>query len=102
MRTTQKKGQSQYHPCLRGFKQRPLPKELAALLEQLAEHVHDGWSCQRLKQGWTRGARRNDLTKEHPNLVPYADLTEAEKNLDRKAAAEVLRAILAMGYRITK
>jgi len=32
--------------------------------------------------------------------VPYADLTDAEKEYDRRAAMETLKAILALGYRI--
>jgi hypothetical protein len=78
-----------------------LPPELEALAERLAEHVHDLWAEARLAEGWTHGPRRDDAAKTHPGLVPYAELSEAEKAYDRRTALGTLRAILALGYRIT-
>jgi len=34
--------------------------------------------------------------------VPYAELSELEKDYDRKTAVETLRAILKLGYRIER
>ena len=79
-----------------------LTPELQALTERLAEHVHDLWSRQRFNDGWRYGPRRDDAKKEHPDLVPYADLTELEKQYDRLTAMETLKAIIALGYRITQ
>jgi hypothetical protein len=72
------------------------------LTERLAEHAHDIWAAQRLAQGWTYGPQRDDAAKRHPCLVPYADLPESEKEYDRAAAVQTLKAIVALGYRITK
>ncbi|HPA20410.1 MAG TPA: RyR domain-containing protein [Verrucomicrobiae bacterium] len=77
-----------------------LPKELLALTEKLAEHAHDVWARQRMSQGWTYGPKRDDGAKQHPCLVPYADLPDSEKEYDRQAALGTLKAILALGYRI--
>lgn len=55
---------------------------------------------QRLAQGWTYSPARDDANKKHPCLVPYADLPESEKEYDRQAAMETLKAIEALGYRI--
>ena len=77
-----------------------LPAALDLLLEQLAEHVHDVWAKQRIKDGWRYGPARDDALKTHPGLVPYADLSEAEKAYDRNTAAETLRAIVKLGYTI--
>ena len=77
-----------------------LPASLLALLEKLAENTHEVWSAQRIREGWTFGPQRDDATKKHPCLVPYADLTESEKEYDRKTAAETLKAILLLGYTI--
>lgn len=79
-----------------------LPRDLVALTEQLAENAHDVWASQRMAEGWTYGPRRDDQAKTHPDLVPYADLPESEKEYDRGAAMETLKAILALGYRIEK
>jgi len=79
-----------------------LSPELAALTERLAENAHDLWAAQRLRDGWTWGAQRDDKAKKHPCLVPYADLPDSEKEYDRQAAMGTLKAILALGYRIEK
>jgi ryanodine receptor 2 len=79
-----------------------LPDELLPLTERLAEHAHDVWARQRLADGWTYGPQREDARKEHPCLVPYDQLPESEKQYDRNAALETIKAILALGYRVVK
>jgi hypothetical protein len=78
-----------------------LPEALAALTERLAENAHDIWAQQRLADGWTYGPERDDAAKQHPDLVPYAELPEGEKEYDRLTALATLKAILALGYTIT-
>ena len=78
----------------------PLPQHLDALLERLAAHAHDVWALRRMSEGWTRGPERSDVTRQHPDLISFAELTETEKEYDRATARETLRAILALGYRI--
>lgn len=77
-----------------------LPPALVALTETLARHAHAVWERQRLADGWRYGPTRDDVRKRHPSLVPYDDLSEAERQYDRNAAMETLRAIVALGYRI--
>ena len=77
-----------------------LSSELAALVEQLAENTHEVWAQQRIKDGWTWGPKRDDQEKRHPGLVPYMKLSESEKDYDRVVSSGVLKAILALGYRI--
>ena len=55
-----------------------------------------------LGDGWTYGAERNDPQKKHPCLIPYDQLPDSEKEYDRNAAMETLKAIIALGYRIEK
>jgi hypothetical protein len=77
-----------------------LPADLLALTEVLARHTHDNWARQRLADGWRYGPKRDDARKEHPGLVPYDELSESEKEYDRATALGVLRALVALGYRI--
>jgi len=79
-----------------------LPGDLVDLTERLAENAHDLWAAERMAQGWVYGPRRDDSAKTHPDLVPYRDLPESEKEYDRKAAMGTLKAIIALGYRIEK
>lgn len=77
-----------------------LPEDLYRLGEELAEHVHDVWAAGRFADGWTKGPR-NDENKTHPCLVPYDELTEEEKEYDRRTSMETLKFIISKGYKIT-
>lgn len=79
-----------------------LSEELLTLTEKIAENVHDIWSLGRIAEGWTYGEKRDDVLKHNPCLVPYKDLSESEKEYDRKTALSTLKLIIASGYTIEK
>ena len=79
-----------------------LTRELATLIERIAENTHDVWAARRLAEGWRYGAHRDDERKLHPGLVPYADLSEAEREYDRATAMETLKAVVLLGFRIDR
>jgi class 3 adenylate cyclase len=74
-----------------------ITEEILMLTERLAENAHDVWARERKAAGWKFGLHRNDEHKEHPCLVPYQDLPESEKQYDRAAALETIKAVLALG-----
>ena len=77
-----------------------LPDGIANLVEKLSENSHDVWAKQRMSEGWTYGPERDDATKKHPDLVPYNDLSETEKEYDRLLSIQTIRLILSLGYEI--
>lgn len=79
-----------------------LSQDLTDLTEKLAENAHDNWALLRFREGWTYGPSRDDGSKQHPNLVPYDQLSEADKDLDRGTAMQTIKAMLALGYEIRK
>lgn len=79
-----------------------VPPDLRELIERLAENNHDHWARQRIDEGWRYGRSRNDDKKEHPDLVPYHQLPETEKEYDRKTVVEALKAIMGLGYEVKK
>ncbi len=79
-----------------------LTDDLKQLVEELARNVHDIWAIGRINEGWTWGPIRNDELKQHPCLIPYADLPESEKEYDRNTAVETLKMILKLGWKIEK
>jgi len=62
-------------------------------LEALSEAVHEGWMESKRRQGVA--SRRSESGEEL--MVPYAQLSEAAKDLDRQAARSVLDAIERAG-----
>lgn len=79
-----------------------LSEEIQNLQEHLAKNIHEIWAQQRIKQGWKYGPERNDQKKEHPNLVPYNQLSEEDKDYDRSTSMETLKTIILLGYSIEK
>lgn len=79
-----------------------LSEEISLLTDLLARNAHDIWAQQRIADGWKYGPHRDDSRKEHPDLVPYEELPESEKEYDRQVALQILKAIVALGYQIQK
>ena len=79
-----------------------LPEELLALTEQIAENAHDVWAVGRLKEGWRYGPVKDSISKTTPDLMPYSELPESEKQYDRNTALETLKLIVKLGYKIVK
>lgn len=79
-----------------------LNADLTQLTEQIAENVHEVWAASRISQGWSYGEQRDDVAKKTPCLVPYAELSETEKEYDRNTAMETIKLIVSLGYTIKK
>ena len=75
--------------------------DIAELAELLAKNTHDVYVQGRLAEGWTLGPR-DDQKKTNPTLIPYEELSEAEKEYDRRTSMETLKVILSLGYRLVK
>jgi hypothetical protein len=52
-------------------------------VERLAEVEHRRWAADRYLAGWTYAPVRDNASRHHPQLIPYADLSEPMKDLDR-------------------
>ena len=76
--------------------------DLAPLIEDLAALIHDSWSAERIRQGWSYGETRNDELKHHPSLVPYDRLNEDDKELDRTTVRSTIAALLQLGYNVVR
>lgn len=79
-----------------------LDDELNDLLEALAENNHDVWAEQRIRDKWTYGPERNDKLKHHPDLRPYSELPDSEKEYDRKMAISTLKLAKLLGFKIIR
>jgi RyR domain len=76
-----------------------LPEELASLVEPLAVEIHLAWMRTKLIQGWRPGVLDREAMT-HPDLIPYSQLSEASKILDRATAAAALSGLDRLGYRV--
>lgn len=53
------------------------------------DHSHNNWMKEKLANGWKYGPTKNTETKEHPCLVPYAELPQAQQLKDQLFCAIV-------------
>ena len=91
-----------YRPKLVDLNHIKLPEGYAELREAIAENAHDRWAMERQSEGWTYGLKRDDSKLETPDMVPYTQLPESEKQYDRIMAEETLKLMIALGYKIAK
>jgi hypothetical protein len=91
-----------YVPKLIDLTHIELPSELDELMEAVAENAHDMWAMERQSEGWTYGPERNDQLLQTPDMVPYAQLTDSEKEYDRIMSKDTIRLFIALGYKIVK
>ena len=89
-----------YHPQPIDTSEVVIDTEYLELIERLAKNTHDIWAQQRLADGWQYGPQRDDILKQHPGLIPYEDLPNSEQEYDRLTVLGVIKALLALGYRI--
>lgn len=66
--------------------------------EYLARIEHDAWMEERLYNGWRYGETKDTQKKISPYLVPYDELEESVKQLDRDAVANVISLLSAVGF----
>jgi hypothetical protein len=66
-------------------------------VELLAVLEHDEWMRERLAGGWTYGETKDVDQKTSPYLVPYQQLSEEIKNLDRDAIRNIPDLLKSIG-----
>ena len=79
-----------------------LSEELNDLREAIAENAHEVWAENRMAEGWKYGPQRDDVLKQTPDMVPYSQLPESEKNYDREMAVKTIKLLIKLGYDIVK
>lgn len=91
-----------YRPDVRKTYEVELPDELDELCERIAEHAHDVWAYERQSEGWTYGPERDDDKLLTPDMVPYSELPDSERQYDRYMAMGTLKFMYSMGYKVIK
>jgi hypothetical protein len=71
-------------------------------IELLAEMEHQRWWAERSIDGWRYAPIRNDALKLHPNMVPYKNLDEEIKKLDRNSVIKMMEIVSGQEKILTK
>lgn len=94
--------ESTYHPTPIDLTGVQLSEDLMKLGEELAENAHDVWALERQSEGWTYGPKRDDHKLQTPDMIPYAQLPDTEKQYDRLMALDTIRFVMKLGFEIVK
>lgn len=95
-------GEMEYEPSPLDLSGIELGEELDELREAIAEIAHEVWAYNRKKEGWSYGAKRDDDLKQTPDMVPYSQLPDSEKEYDREMAINTIKLIKKLGYELVK
>ncbi len=68
------------------------------LVEELARNAHHVWAKARMGEGWRYAPVRDDKQRVTNLLVPYEELSEAEKDVNRGLVRQTLEASGALGW----
>jgi len=71
-------------------------------LEVLSIMEHNRWWADRALNGWRFEPIRNDIQKVHPNMVPYDELSEADKQKDCDSVLEMIKILRSEGAIIVR
>lgn len=79
-----------------------LTDDLIELREAIAENAHEVWAENRYAEGWRYGPQRDDQLRLHPDMIPYSQLPDGEKEYDRKMAMDTIKLLKKLGYDLVK
>lgn len=69
-------------------------------IEIMAVMEHRRWWADRSLNGWRFAEERDDINLLHPNMIPYADLSEADKQKDRDSVVTTIKLASADGKKL--
>lgn len=83
-------------------KDRPTIDLTEAEVEQASIAEHHGWMRQKFSAGYRYGAVRDDLNRIHPSLVPWEQLSEEVRELDRQRVRLLPWIARELGLRVNR
>jgi hypothetical protein len=71
-------------------------------IEVMAEMEHARWNDERLLDGWKWGERRDVAKKTSPYLVPWSELSDNVKELDRRTVRKIPEFLAKVGLEVRR
>lgn len=79
-----------------------IPDEVMKILEKISRNTHEVWAEGKMRDGWQYNEFYSANTKMHPNLVPFEQLIESDKQYDRNTSLGVIKCLIAEGFEIRR
>lgn len=71
-------------------------------VEVMAEMEHARWNDERLLDGWKWGEKRDVAKKTSPYLVPWSELSDDVKELDRRTVRKIPEFLAKVGLEVRR
>ena len=71
-------------------------------VEPLARLEHERWMEDLQRDNWTAGPEKDPERLTHPNLVPWDQLTEADRDKDREAVRAIPAVLARAGFEVVR
>ncbi len=71
-------------------------------VERMSRVEHQRWSAEKLISGWTFGAIKDSAAKTHPDLVPWSELPDPEREKDRQFVRRWPELLAQVGYAVQR
>jgi TrkA-N domain/RyR domain len=71
-------------------------------VEVMAVMEHDRWCEERSAEGWRYGPEKDQEDKTHPSLVPWGDLPEDVKEIDRGTVRRLPEFLAGVGFSVIR
>jgi len=68
----------------------------------MAQMEHESWCQGKIQKGWKYGQKKNPEIKHNPNLLPWDDLPEIEKEKNKKYIRDLPKLLARAGFQIEK
>ncbi len=78
----------------------PITELTTEEVELLGRMEHDRWVNERLDAGWSFGPTKDIGAKKSPYLVPWEQLTEEIRDLDRDTVRKIPEFLAQLGYAV--
>jgi hypothetical protein len=78
----------------------PLLEFTAEKIESLSVREHRRWMKAKLRDRRKLDAKKDSVARTHPCLVPYAELSQSEKEKDRDAVRSIPKFLATVGFRV--
>jgi voltage-gated potassium channel Kch len=72
-------------------------------IEEMARVEHDRFVAERIRQGWRFApGPKNNAQRTSPTLIPWEELSEAEREKDREVVRDIPRLLARVGFQIVR
>ncbi|XP_034049809.1 ryanodine receptor 2 isoform X2 [Thalassophryne amazonica] len=79
-----------------------VPEKLEYFINRYAEHNHEKWCLDKFSRGWSHGEQICEISRNHPLLKAYKDLSEKDKEAYCWPVRESVKTMLSWGWTIER